>query len=109
MQKPGNNRGYCEYQGDYRADIKSISVTVRAVCLKQAGEIQFLLSQDPIVANQDPGDGAHQAGVTYQPGENVCAHRVHQLPGHHGYTDQSSDQPAEDVRDSFGIEIGEIV
>ena len=51
--------------------------------------------------DQNPADGAHQAGVTDQPGEDVSRCVGIQLPRHHCDAEGGGNQPASHIADAF--------
>src|SRR5262245_56409823 len=78
-----------------RAPVPSVGVRVNALLAVQVAERQLLVSDQPVIGDQCPGNGAHSAGISDEPTINILRGVRQQLPGLHHYAENASDQAAQ--------------
>ena len=76
---------------------------------EQTGEFQMLPPQHPVITNEYAGDGAHQTGITDEPGEDIIAHGAHELPRHHQNADDRRDQSSDHIRNHSWVQIRKVI
>src|SRR5207249_1160127 len=108
-KEAGNDRSNSQDQRRNGTPVDPIGIRISALGIKQAGEVQVLSANYPIITDKNTGNSAHQTGIADEPREDIGAHRLHDLPRHHQYTDDGRDQAAPDIGNEFGIQIRKIV
>src|SRR5206468_9372156 len=73
-KEAGNDRSNSQDQRRNGTPVDPIGIRISALGIKQAGEVQVLSANYPIITDKNTGNSAHQTGIADEPREDIGAH-----------------------------------
>src|SRR5215207_2495803 len=108
LQEAWKDRDHTDKHRSYGPPVPAAGVGVAAVELVELDQVELTAAHYPVVRDHDGPDGAEEAPVADQPGEDVGADAVEEHPGKRDDTEDRGDDPPSPERDVPGRQVREV-